>query len=319
MNRYIVKLLFGILSIALLGGCSSMRGANPTPIHGDAHVGELKDLYAEALKNAKGDSTANNDDGTANNDDSTANNNDDTAPEVITNYVKVGINLIETSCIRWFAKLSEEQRENERLQKDRNVISALGTSLISIGKLHSDVSSVYAAVNVAQSGILDNTDKMYGIVTDSKNVKQMVMSAIKQRADLMQKNEKDNSFYPRDFSSAYAQLEQLADICTYAEAQRLVNQTIEQNVKNTTVDEKTGQASIVSNIVSTAFSESESSEIIDGYLFDGTPEENAKNLKNIEGWLKDNMDSLPIANFLADKSLEKKRIKMIQDLSIAIE
>ena len=289
MNHYIVKLLFGILSIALLGGCSSMRGANPTPIHEDtAHVDVLKSRYAEALIKAK----------------------EDEIPTNIGNYVSVGISLIETSCVRWFAKLSKEQRDNELSQNDRNVISALGTSLITIGKLHRDVNSVYSAVNVAQSGLWDNTDKNFGIVTDSKNVKQMVMSAIKQRAVLMQKNENGNSFYPKDFSSAYAQLEQLADICTRAEAQRLVNQTIEQNVKNTTVDDKTGQASIVS----TAFSESESSEIIDGYLFDGTPEENAKNLKNIEGWLEGNMGGLLIANFLADKSLEKQRIEMIKYL-----
>lgn len=233
--------LLWVCSIILLSGCASPSKvdlANPTPIHKQGYLPdeidgsnlehkaiqastELAFRYYDALETAKSDSAT---------------------QAQIDAYVREGSNLVETHCVRWFSALSDAQRNLEFSESNRNVISQLGTALIGIGRLHSDVTAVYGATNVALAGFSENTNAAFLVAPNSENVKQLIMQAVKSRAALLE--DSNSPLHPTDFSTAYAELEQLADLCTYAEAKHLATQAIDKS--EAAVNESTGQVFVVS-------------------------------------------------------------------------
>lgn len=240
-----MKLIKAIAAITtsffFLSGCTSLSTggiSNPTPIHMDGKLPSVIDdnnleqkaisaeaalgyLYYDSLNIAKAPNAS---------------------PEEIKNYVKTGTKLVETYCVRWFRKLGDAQRKLEFSNNNRNVISQLGTALIGVGRLHSDLTAAYGATNVAMASFSENVNASFLIAPNSENVKNLVMQAVKARSD--QLNNASSAALPKDFPTAYADLEQMADICTYAEAKKMATQAVDNSKAE--VNNETGQVLIVS-------------------------------------------------------------------------
>jgi hypothetical protein len=162
----------------------------------------------------------------------------------IDTYVKEGAALIEVNCLRWFHRIAEVQRRVELADTNRNVITALGTALIGVARLHSDVTAAYGSANTAIAGFNANLSTAYLAAPTAESVKRLTMQAVKARGDLLKNS--SSPLYPKDFSSAYAELEKLADVCTYAEVKRLATQSVDQGKPQ--VDPQTGELSVVASI-----------------------------------------------------------------------
>jgi len=220
-------LLFALVALAIvIQGCSSTglrELANPTPIHkttpmpdpvdsssldhkaiGAAY--ELPIRYYAAFEAAKAAGA--------------------TQTQIDT-YVSVGAAVVEVYCVRWFGRVADAQRNLQFGDSNRNVITQLGTALIGVAKLHSDVTAVYGAANTALAGLNSNINSAFLIAPNAENVKRLVLQAIGARVGLLKST--TSEIYPRNFDSAYLQLEKLADLCTYAEVKKLATQAVDQS------------------------------------------------------------------------------------------
>jgi len=155
-------------------------------------------------------------------------------------YVNTGTKLVQLHCLRWFGRVAEAQRNMELGNTNRNVISQLGTTLIGIGKLHSDVTTVYGGVNTAIAGLSSNFSSAFLAAPNSESVKRLVMEALRSRAALL--TDSSSPIYPKDFSSAYLELEKLADTCTHAEVKKMTTETVDKS--KATADPNSGEIRI---------------------------------------------------------------------------
>ena len=105
-------------------------------------------------------------------------------------------------------------------QRDFNVMTQLGTALLGVAKLSSDVTAVYGASTSALSGLHANRQEGMLIAPPASDVKTKVLDAMALRSkDLMA----ENFVY---VSQVQVALERYADLCTYQSARRMVSQTL---------------------------------------------------------------------------------------------
>jgi hypothetical protein len=100
----------------------------------------------------------------------------------IDTYTREGIAVVELYCLRWFTKLEDEQRRSQLNDTNRNVITQLGTTLIGVGRLHADVTTVYGALNAAVAGYNANISSTFLAAPNAENVKRLTMDALRSRA-----------------------------------------------------------------------------------------------------------------------------------------
>lgn len=228
----------GLLGLALQG-CATPASdslASPPPLHRHGNAPETVDpknpehlalqagfemttRYYRALDKAKADGAS---------------------QQAIDHYVDQGIALVEVHCLRWFSLVAEAQRKLQLGDTNRNVISALATSLIGIGRLHPDVTAVWGAGMTATAGFNANVGSLYLAAPNAENVKRLAMSALHESAAHLAAG---GSKRPKTFAEAYARLEAHADLCTHAEIKRLTTQSVENASVN--VSSETGEANAV--------------------------------------------------------------------------
>jgi hypothetical protein len=161
--------------------------------------------------------------------------------KAIDDYVNEGISLVEINCLRWFGRIAEAQRQIQFGDTNRNVITQLGTALIGVAKLNSDVTAVYGAGTTAAAGFSANTNSAFLAAPNTENVKRLTFDALKKRSDLMKDPSSD--IYPKTFSSGYVELEKLADVCTYTEIKRLTTLSVDQS--SASVNAQTGAVTVM--------------------------------------------------------------------------
>jgi hypothetical protein len=234
-------LYFLIATIFFMQGCSSYKRnlslANPTPIHrinnteqtgaynfNDASLKAANiapSLYYESLRKVQ------------------INPNDQNK---IDDYVKNGINLVKIYCNRWFLTLGEAQRNLQLTDTNRNVLTQFATALIGLGKLHSDVTTLWGAGTATVAGFNANINTAFLVSPNTENVEKLTMDALEGREKVLLS--KTSDIYPKNFSDAIFQIENFAGICTYEKIRRLVTQSVAQSKPS--VDKNSGEITIVS-------------------------------------------------------------------------
>jgi hypothetical protein len=143
------------------------------------------------------------------------------ADPTVVRYVDEGLALVDSHCLRWFQHLEDFERRTDAKKKDFNVISALGTALIGVAKLHSDVTTVYGAGTTAYMGWSDNLAQAFVIAPSSRGVKTKVMAVMQERRKSVE-DRRDTLNFP----AARRELEAYADLCTYTSAKDLVDVSV---------------------------------------------------------------------------------------------
>ena len=196
----------------------------------------------------------------------------------VTRYVAEGIGLVDSYCLRWFQHLEDFERHAGARKKDYNVVSALGTALIGIAKLHPDVTAVYGAANTAYTGWSDNQQQALVIAPSSRGVKNKVMTVMQERAAQIRARPGSIAF-----PQARQDLESYADLCTYTSAKDLVDVSI---AAARPAVSPAGQFTVVSN---TAFAPDRNSALLrklwkpDGHTIDSVVQEKLRNWLDAQG------------------------------------
>lgn len=233
MTRFTAALMIAALAAT---GCSDKDGlfqrlGNPPPIHDDQvlplktnqvpaqQTPVINNIPVDAYLNAMRDAY-----------------NDPYNSASIDTYVNTGIALSDAYCTRWFARLDESQRRLSLAGKNFNVVRQLGTALIGVAKLSSDVTTVYGAANTALEGINNNVNEALFLAPDPAVIKQRLLQAMAARTAQLKGAQK-----PASFVEAYVQLERYADMCTFVAARQYVNQVIAAPAGKVGADTKTGE------------------------------------------------------------------------------
>jgi hypothetical protein len=161
-------------------------------------------------------------------------------------YVNEGISVIDLYCLRWFSKLEDAQRSSQVNDTNRNVITQLGTTVIGLARLHTDVTAAYGAINSSVAGFNANFASAFLAAPNAENLKRLTMDALRSRAVLLKTA--GSALYPRTFSEAYVQLEKLANQCTHAEVKRLTNKSVDRS--EASADPNTGETILFSGATS---------------------------------------------------------------------
>jgi hypothetical protein len=179
--------------------------------------------------------------------------------KALDDYVSKGIVVVNVSCVRWFNSLSEAEARYNFAQGNQNVIQTLGTALIGLSRLHSDVTTFWGAGFSAVNGYESNFNQNFLISPNANKVKEHVFTALDQQAALLRNqlvpmallpttqaalnelNKKENSVNkesgnvpntlkinaPKTFVEAYLALERYADICTPQTAKEIINASLD--------------------------------------------------------------------------------------------
>lgn len=150
-------------------------------------------------------------------------------------YLDSGLALSDAYCLRWFRRLDDAQRGISFAQNNFNVVRQLGTALIGVARLNSDVTTVYGATNTAIEGINANINETLFLAPDTALIKQRVLEAMADRATQLR-----GASRPAGFVDTYVELERYADMCSFAAARQYVNQTISAPDARATADPETG-------------------------------------------------------------------------------
>lgn len=142
----------------------------------------------------------------------------------VVNYVNEGIGLVNSYCRRWFQEIDDAQRLLTLQDKNVNVISALGTALLGIGKANANVITGYGAANVAYTGYSDNINTTFLVAPSTTRVKEHIEVLMNAEADKLLKDANDKQI---NFKQAYTRLERYAGFCTHSQARQIVNNALE--------------------------------------------------------------------------------------------
>ncbi|MEN9869000.1 MAG: hypothetical protein RL748_4590 [Pseudomonadota bacterium] len=142
----------------------------------------------------------------------------------VVNYVNEGIGLVNSYCRRWFQEIDDTQRLLTLQDKNVNVISALGTALLGIGKANANVITGYGAANVAYTGYSDNINTTFLVAPSTTRVKEHIEVLMNAEAEKLLKETTDNQV---NFKQAYTRLERYASFCTHSQARQIVNNALE--------------------------------------------------------------------------------------------
>lgn len=229
MMMNIARLTAATLSLCLAAGCSSPlmnRHGDPTPLHTDRKVTELLPedqntveniplrTYLHTLACASGDLK-------------------NASCEGIDKdrYMRDGIALVDSYCDRWFVRLNKLQRNFQYQEGNVNIIKDLGTTLIGLSRLHSDVTAVYGAAGIAADGWFRNINDVLFLAPNPAIVQKRVREAMHTRARQLTGDSK-----PASFVQAYVELERYADMCTFYAARMIADESMQQSKASTDAD-----------------------------------------------------------------------------------
>lgn len=157
--------------------------------------------------------------------------------EKIQNYVSEGIGLVDSYCGRWFQSLDDMNRLLAFQNKNVNVISQLGTTLLGLGSANTYFVTGYGALNTAYAGASENFNSAFLVTPTASKVKEHIESVMKDEAEQMRTDSAS-----LNFKQAYNRLEKYAGYCTHARAKEIVDTAL--NITKTELN-ATGQPETV--------------------------------------------------------------------------
>lgn len=150
-------------------------------------------------------------------------------PSLIVNYVDEGIGLVDTNCRRWFQNLDDMSRMLAFQNKQINIISQLGTTLLGVGGASSAWVTGYGAVNTMYAGTSENFNSAFLIAPTASKVKQHIEVVMKEESKALK-----TAAPGLTFKQAYTRLEHYADLCSHVRAKAIVDAALETTT--TTLD-----------------------------------------------------------------------------------
>lgn len=224
------RIHFVVLSLLFVGGCSSLNKQkddvaallNPRKIHGSFDVSGKAykaaaipvDDYYHALDIARSKyETDSNGVGQA------VSPSDQSA---IVNYVSEGIGLVDAYCRRWFQGLDDTNRMLAYQNKNINVITQLGTTLLGIGNASASLITGYGAANTAYAGLTENFNSAFLVAPTASKVKEHIESIMATEGESLR-----TASARLNFKQAYIRLERYADLCTHARAKAIVDSALD--------------------------------------------------------------------------------------------
>ncbi|MEW6704585.1 MAG: hypothetical protein AB1430_07030 [Pseudomonadota bacterium] len=229
-------------------------------------------------------------------------------------YLREGIAVVQLYCLRWFARVADEQRNLQVAETNWNVITQLGTALIGVARLHSDVTTAYGALNTAVGGFNANLNNAFLIAPNAENVKRLTLEALGQRAALL--TDSGSALRPQRFSDAYVQLEKLADVCTYQEVKRLTTESVDNSEPK--VHPQTGTVKVVSAQVS-SFVKTGAGDALRRFWKPNGEAIEAQNEATIKQWMAKAGISAPVTVFLRSDVFTSAREAAVKDLGLKTE
>ncbi len=155
-------------------------------------------------------------------------------PEFIRNYVTEGLGLVDAYCLRWFNRLDESQRKVQTSRTNYNIITQLGSTLLSASSTNYNTITGFNAANTAFTRVADNYTGTF-LFANTTKVKQHIFKVMKDKRTLIEsraRKEKNNIKF-KDF---YIEIEQYADICTFSNIKEIVNKSLDATQTYTTAD-----------------------------------------------------------------------------------
>lgn len=137
-------------------------------------------------------------------------------------YFEQGIGLVDSYCRVWFRQMDDHSRRLALKRTDHGVLSQLGTALIGIAKLHSDVTAVYGALSTAYTGSLSGAESLFLIAPETKTIEDQVFVHLSQRAVEL----RATTFV--SVPQSQGAIEDYARICTWKHAKSIVEKSVDQ-------------------------------------------------------------------------------------------
>jgi len=224
-----------------------------------------------------------------------------------------GIVLVNVHCRRWFRLLDDAQRARQLADQNINIVRDLGTALIGIARLNSDVTAVYGALNTAYTGFGNNFDQAYLVAPNQQEVQTKIFSLLQQSEAKL----RSDSGKPSSFPAAYNALEDYAEICTHKTARTVVNEslgTTETQRDDSGKITSTPTPAAMSNAVS-AFKDDANTRILKSFLgWDGSSFAVHSNVGALKKWLSVNAAGASIPFLLNAATMADERANAVQDL-----
>lgn len=234
-------------------------------------------------------------------------------PATIKNYVYEGVGLVDAYCIRWFHAIEDAQRQLDLTQKDVNVILQFGTALLGIGKANPNWVTGYGAGTTAYSGLVNNFKSAFLAGPTTKKIKVEIFNLLNQSANALKtKASEATAGNPLTFTEAYSALDKHADICTFATIRDVLDASLSQPDKQTTINPATGKITVTSS-----FQNDDSSKRLLAYWMPDGKVVNAANNGALKSWMKENQLGAALIPFLINSAtLASARQQAVKDLSI---
>ncbi|MGY1409371.1 hypothetical protein ACW5EG_07320 [Luteimonas sp. A611] len=137
-------------------------------------------------------------------------------------YFEQGIGLVDSYCRVWFRQMDDHSRRLALKRTDHGVLSQLGTALIGIAKLHSDVTAVYGALTTAYTGSLSGAESLLLIAPETKTIETQVFAHLSQRAVELRATQFVS------VPQSQGAVEDYARICTWKHAKSIVEKSVDR-------------------------------------------------------------------------------------------
>ncbi|MFT3718813.1 hypothetical protein [Pseudorhodoferax sp.] len=220
-----------------------------------------------------------------------------------------GIGLVDSHCRRWFQRLEDFERQARWRAKDVNVISQLGTALIGLARLNSDVTTAYGAGMATWSGLQDNRLDGLVIAPSTRGVKAKLFKVLEERAAVLREAT------PEDFVAARSHLEAYSDLCTFSTARDLVDKSVSsaEPKAESTGEIRITQVAGVSTVTGVAGSDQEQSILLKLWRPDGKAMDKTVDAR-LDAWLKKAAPQLDVADLLTMKGAAALRRRALAEV-----
>lgn len=157
-------------------------------------------------------------------------------------YLETGFSLVDTYCVRWFDKLTENQMKTQFTQKEGNIIRDLGREVLKVANANNYITNSYDAIGIAALDSIDLYAEIALLTPDMYVLRTKVLAALEKNKKELRKSFDDNEKI-LDFITAYSSLEVHSSICSYAGAKQIASKSLEAS-KPTQTDPSTGEVSV---------------------------------------------------------------------------
>jgi len=142
-------------------------------------------------------------------------------PSAIVEYLDAGFALVNAYCLRWFQRMNDQSIYKQFGDESENLIYALGTTLLGLGKANSYFVTSWGASNTFVKGESANYSNNF-LLGSSPKIKAQVMKMLVDEGKVIR-----NDGEAKTFLQAYTRLEQYADLCTSGTVRDILGKSLD--------------------------------------------------------------------------------------------